>query len=73
MGVDVLGLERTLILLVGDAVPVVVEIRAAVLVLEAVVVLGFERAAVALVGDAVEIVVGLGAAVGVDEDRLGQR
>ena len=58
-----LGLVRALVRLVGDAVLVVVRIRAAVLVLELVLVLGLVGALVLLVDDAVVVLVLLGAAV----------
>src|SRR6185312_12710017 len=64
--VVILGLVRTLVLGVGDAVAVVVVVRTAVVVLEPVLVLGDERALVLVVRDAV--VVGV-AQVGCVADR----
>src|ERR1051325_4642126 len=61
------GLVGALVLRVGDAVLVVVGIRAAIGVLEAVAILGFVGTLVELVGDAVAVVVVVGAAVGVLE------
>src|SRR5262249_24349750 len=57
------GLVGALVLRVGDAVLVVVGIRTAVGVLEAVAVLGLVGALVELVGDAIAVIVIVGAAV----------
>jgi hypothetical protein len=56
-------LDRALVVGVGDAVLVVVQIGAAVLVLEPVLVLGLHRALVGLVEEPVVVIVGIGAAV----------
>ena len=64
------GWSGHLSLRVEHAVAVVVRIRAAVVVLEAVLVLGLVRALVGRVGDAVAVVVGIGAAVVVLEAVL---
>jgi hypothetical protein len=61
--VVVLGLARTAITRVGDAVAVVVRVGAAVGVLEAIEVLGETGAEIVDVGDPVRVVVGIGAPV----------
>src|SRR6185369_1438127 len=70
VAVDRVGVVRTLVLLIGDAVVIVVGIGAPVGVLEAVLVLGIERALVLHVGDDVVIVIGIGAAIAVLEAVL---
>jgi hypothetical protein len=61
--VEGLGLIGALVDDVGDAVAIVVGIRAAVLVLEPVLVLGFIRTLVQRIGDAVAVVVEIRAAI----------